>query len=130
MRSAPHVEADRDSSTPSPRRARKSFTSPLKPLGWRAPAYDQLKPAPSPSSSRVDSAASTVPGRATAVTRLAKFTGLPNQSPARLTAEPDAMPARSRGKSLSPSVISTSLGTAPRHGAGPGRRHTPAAPLV
>ncbi len=82
------------------------------PLSRRAPANDQLNPASSPSSSRTDSAASTAPGRDTAVTRLAVFTGLPNQSPARLTAEPEAMPARSEGKSLSLSVISTSLSTA------------------
>jgi hypothetical protein len=43
---------------------------------------------------------STVPGSASAVTRAATFTGLPNQSPARLTASPAATPALSRGRPL------------------------------
>src|SRR6516164_2000944 len=83
------------------RPTRKSFTSSLTPLSRRAPAGDHSKPAALPAASRVDSATMTVPGRASAVTRLATFTGLPNQSPARLTASPDATPIRRRGRSFS-----------------------------
>ena len=76
------------------RPTRKSFTSSLTPLRRRAPAGDHSKPGALPAASRVESATMTVPGRASAVTRLATFTGLPNQSPARLTASPDATPIR------------------------------------
>src|SRR6202007_2635409 len=74
------------------RPTRKSFTSSLTPLRRRAPAGAHSNPAALPAASRVDSATMTVPGRASAVTRLATFTGLPNQSRARLTASPDATP--------------------------------------
>ena len=46
----------------------------------------------------VDSAMSTAPGCAAAVTRLATLTGLPNQSPALVTAQPVAIPNRRRGR--------------------------------
>ncbi len=42
----------------------------------------------------------TAPGRAAALTRLARFTGLPNQSPARETADPDATPILKEGRSF------------------------------
>src|SRR5439155_4343853 len=72
-----------------PRATRNSFTSSLTPLRRRVPAGNQSKPAAFATASRVDSATSTVPGRAAPVTRLARLTGLPNQSPARVTAHPD-----------------------------------------
>ena len=85
----------RERTIPAPAaRARNSFTSPLIPLMCRAPAKDQVNSSASPMRSCADSATSTVPGRATAVTRLARFTGLPNQSPARRTALPAASPTR------------------------------------
>jgi hypothetical protein len=43
-----------------------------------------VKPSAAPIASRAASATSTVPGRATPVTRLATLTGLPNQYPLRL----------------------------------------------
>ena len=90
-------------------------------------------PASSPVSlnaSLTESATSTVPGRATPVTRLATLTGLPNQSPARLTAIPEATPARSRGKASSVSTISTSLRTVSSNGAGSGQTNITASPIV
>src|SRR5882757_6305716 len=49
---------------------RYSFSSPLMPLRCREPTTDQSKPAASPIASRAVSATSTVPARATPVTRL------------------------------------------------------------
>ena len=77
-----------------------------------------------------ESATSTVPGRATPVTRLATLTGLPNQSPARLTAMPEATPARSRGKSSSVSTTSTSFSTVSSSGTGSGQTNITASPIV
>src|SRR6202007_2586594 len=93
------------------------------------PANDPAKSPLSPSASQTESATSTVPGRATLVTRLATLTGLPNQSPARLTAMPEATPARSRGKSLSVSTASTSLRTTSSNGTGSGQTNITASPI-
>ncbi len=71
-----------------------------------------------------------MPGRATPVTRLATLTGLPNQSPARLTAMPEATPARRRGKSLSVSTASTSFTTTSSMGSGSGHTNITASPIV
>jgi hypothetical protein len=68
-----------------------------------------------PTASRADSATSTIPGRAALVTRLATLTGLPNQSPARLTANPDATPVLKRGKSRA-SARAARSSTASRRG--------------
>ena len=58
--------------------------------------------------SRAGSATNTESGRATPVTRLATFTGLPNQSPARVTAGPNEIPTRIWGKSWYFSAAETS----------------------
>src|SRR5271165_841754 len=114
------LSTDQDLSTTSvARRARNNLVSPLTPLRWREPANDHENSSASPINSRVDSAVNTEPGRATLVTRLATLTGLPNQSPARLTAEPEASPTRNCGKS-SLSAAATRWSVASKRGAGSG----------
>ena len=93
--------------TASPRR--------LMPLRCRAPANDHANRSSSPIASCVDSATRIAPGRAAPVTRLARLTGLPNQSPARLTARPVATPDPKGGSRRSASVASTSSSKAVEH---------------
>src|SRR6202000_2664285 len=100
------------------------------PLRRREPAKDAENWPDSATASHTDSATSTVPGRATPVTRLATLTGLPNQSPALLTAMPEATPARNRGQSLFASTTVTSFTTTSSMGDGSGQTNITASPIV
>ncbi len=99
------------------------------PLSRRSPAKDQRY---GPSTlSRSSRSTSRLPGRATAVIRLARLTGRPNQSPARGSAWPSAAPARSWGKS-SPSASAASIrrSAALSSGSGSGEASIAASPIV
>src|SRR5271166_3211713 len=91
------------------RRAPWSNTSPRIPFRRRASATDHSIPAGSPIALRADSVTRTVPAGAALVTRLARLTGLPYQSRARLTAGPNASPTRSRGKSSAAAASTRSI---------------------
>ena len=109
--------------------ASNSGTGPRIPRRRRSPANDHGT-APS-IDSRSSRSTSRLPGRATAVIRLARFTGRPNQSPARGSAWPIAAPARSCGKSSpSASAASIRLSAAPSSGSGSGEASIAASPIV
>ena len=82
---------------PQLRLTRYVFSGLERPLSFFSPAYDHAKP---PAASRTCSVASTEAGRARSVSRLATLTVEPYQSPQRLTAGPNATPARSGGQAL------------------------------
>ena len=76
------------------------------------------------------SSTSTVPGRATAVSRLARFTVVPKTSPSRETTGPNAMPTRTSGrKSSSPMACTRSSAIAPA-GAVPSVTNSTSSPTV
>jgi hypothetical protein len=87
------------------RPAWNSFVWPRMPLSVVAPTKDHANLSPSPTASRADPATNTEPGMAISVTRLATLTGLPNQSRARLTAQPDATPDADGAPALSQSRV-------------------------